>query len=502
VLNHPNVCTVYSVEECAGQPAIVMELLEGETLEQRLKAGPLSVGHALALAIPIAAAMEAAHRKGIVHRDLKPANVVVSETGVKVVDFGLAKTVSGAPGVTEHGAILGTPSYMAPEQMLGQETGVWSDIYSFGIMLREMLGGNPPSSLERVVARCLARAPENRWHSAGDLKAALEMIAAGQTSPDPPRWRLPLPSWWPRALAAAACIAIAAAVLVWQPFRRVPARLTIATPGPAISGRMSVAPDGERVAYHSNGRIWVRVLGEEISRPVAGSEGAGSPFWSPDGKYIAFSGGGRLYKVPVSGGMPQALSEMRTNVAGSWGANGQILIGEVGDGIYRVPTDGGERVRVTAVDPEKGEARHMLPQWLPGEQKFLYAAGSARAGASVLWASSADGTWRKELMKVDSGVALVKPLHGTKGYLVYLSNRSLVGEPFDVETLRRGEPRILAPVVAASSAIGTALHIGDFSAAGRSLAYRASVSPQGMIQKIANGEPAVQTDIVVLRDWM
>src|SRR5215471_5197195 len=140
VLNHPNVCTVYSVEECAGQPAIVMELLEGETLEQRLKGGPLGVDRALALAIPIAAAMEAAHRKGIVHRDLKPANVVITETGVKVVDFGLAKPVNAAPGVTQHGAILGTPSYMSPEQMLGQEAGVLSDIYSFGVMLREMTG--------------------------------------------------------------------------------------------------------------------------------------------------------------------------------------------------------------------------------------------------------------------------------------------------------------------------------------------------------------------------
>src|SRR5215467_8770243 len=140
VLNHPNVCTVYSVEELAGQPAIAMELLDGETLEARLKRGAMGRTEALAIAVQIAAAMEAAHRKGIVHRDLKPANVVVTAHGVKVVDFGLAKTVRTG-NVTQEGAILGTPNYMAPEQVLGQEAGVGSDIYSFGVMLREMLGG-------------------------------------------------------------------------------------------------------------------------------------------------------------------------------------------------------------------------------------------------------------------------------------------------------------------------------------------------------------------------
>ena len=215
-LNHPNICTIYGVEECAGQPLIVMELLEGETLERRLLEGPLPTEKALALAIQMAAALDTAHRKGVVHRDLKPGNVLLTNSGLKVLDFGLAK-MEGAPGVygsgldrtpaqvTREGAVLGTLHYMSPEQVQGKEAGPASDIFSLGAVLYEMLSGRrafggenpalaiaailtaePPAlpesvasaTLDRVLRRCLAKDPEDRWQTARDLKAALEWIAA------------------------------------------------------------------------------------------------------------------------------------------------------------------------------------------------------------------------------------------------------------------------------------------------------------------------------------
>ena len=509
VLNHPNVCTVYSVEECGGQPAIVMELLEGDTLEARLKDGPMPLAEGLSLAIAIAGAMEAAHRKGIVHRDLKPANVVVTTTGVKVLDFGLAKTARAA-NVTLDGAILGTPNYMAPEQMLAQEAGAQSDIYSFGVMLREMLGAAADPSLQRVIARCLEREPENRWHSAGDLKAALEMIAPVERVSRPAhvfRVHLPLPT--ARAAATAAvCIALVAGSVVWRPFGRTPTRLTIPAPA-AIPVKISVSPDGERVAYSGAGRIWVRALGEADAHPVDGTDGGGAPFWSPDGKYLGFTAGKRIRKVAATGGIAQTLCDVNTAIAGMWGSSGEILIGQIGDGIFRVHDMGGELVRVTHLDPMKNEARHMLPQFLPGGRRFLYVAAADRMGYSVLYAASLDSPERTALMNVESGVVLVNPRRGTRGYLVFVQDRALMAQSFDTDTLeRKGPARLIAPAVATTPSQGSPLLIGDFAAAGSTLAYRLGASsPINLVASKVLGLPGDSParsagEITVLRNWM
>jgi DNA-binding winged helix-turn-helix (wHTH) protein len=509
VLNHPNVCTVYSVEELAGQPAIAMELLEGETLEARLKTGPMTPGEALAIAVPIVSAMEAAHRKGIVHRDLKPANVVVTANGVKVVDFGLAKTVRGR-NVTQDGAILGTPSYMAPEQMLGEEATAASDIYSFGVILREMLGGKSgPPALERVVARCLAREPENRWHSAGDLKAALELGEAPAPRRLPVRLPLHLPVHLPvRAVGGTlACAAIVALAVFWRPFAHEPSRVTFPAPAPSAAGTIGVSPDGRRVAYSSNGRLWVRTLGENESRPVDGTEGAGAPFWSPDGKSLAYPSGGELRTVALWGGAPQSLCRIRTRAAGVWSPSGDLLIGELGDGIFRIPAHGGDPVRITQVDPMKNETRHLLPQMLPDGRKFLYAAGSNKPGYSVLWASTLDGRERKAIMSVESGVAIAAPRRGSRGYLVHMRDRTLVAEPFDFDTLERtGPARMLAAAVNSVPSAGSMVSIGDFAVSGDTVAYRESVPPALKLMQSLSVQPRMpmrsESGITVLRNWM
>jgi DNA-binding winged helix-turn-helix (wHTH) protein len=495
VLNHPNVCTVYSVEELAGQPAIAMELLEGETLEARLKRGPIARAEALGIAVQIAGAMEAAHRKGIVHRDLKPANVVITAHGVKVVDFGLAKATR-TPNLTQDGAILGTPNYMAPEQVRGEEATPASDIYAFGVILREMLDGGESTAVNRVAARCLAHEPENRWHSAGDLRAALEM--SGGTS-----WKLRLPPrrWLQAAAAIVACTAIFAVLQAWHPFTHEPSRMTIIAPAPGTPGRIAVSPDGRRVAYSSGGRLWVRNLGEAESRPVESTEGGGAPFWSPDGRQLAFTANRQLRTIALAGGVPRTLCAINTAAAGAWSPSGDILIGQIGDGVYRVPASGGEPVRITQPDPMKNETRHVLPQMLPGG-RFLYVAASDKPGYSVLWASSLDGRGRKAIMAVQSGVAYAA------GRLVYVRERALVAQAFNAQTLEvTGEPRPLSESVGTVPAMGSTLIIGDFAAGGRTLAYRA-VTPssltlvQNVMQQMQSRMMGSGSEITVLRDWM
>jgi DNA-binding winged helix-turn-helix (wHTH) protein len=478
VLNHPNVCTVYSVEELAGQPAIAMELLDGETLEARLKRGPLLSAEAHAIALQVLAAMEAAHCKGIVHRDLKPANVVLTGHGVKVVDFGLAKTLR-APDVTQDGAILGTPNYMSPEQMRGEEATVASDIYAFGVMLREMMGDSG------MVTRCLAHDPANRWRSAGDLRAAMALRPA----------EVPRKRWWIPAACAAAVVALA----LLLPAVRHPSHMTVVTPVSGPAGRLSVSPDGSSMAYVSGGRLWVRRFGDPESHLLESTGGAGSPFWSPDGRYVGFPAGGQLRVVSVSGGPLRTLCKVNTNAAGAWSPNGDILIGQIGDGIFRVPASGGELVRVTELDAGMNEKRHMLPQILPGARKFLFVAGGDKPGNNTLWAASLEGGERKLIASVESGVALAA------GHLIYVRDRALVAQPFDSRTLElTGVPRTLAPSVGTVGTVGSALLIGDFAASGPTLAYRAAAPSALTLIRNVTLPPTVASsgEITVVRNWM
>jgi serine/threonine protein kinase len=510
-LNHPNVCTVYSVEECAGQPVISMELVEGDTLAALLARQPMPAPQALALAIQVAAALEAAHRKGVVHRDLKPGNLMVTSFGVKVLDFGIAKigrTAAreplanfGAIPVTQCGSIVGTPHYMSPEQQQGRETDARSDIFSFGLVLYEMFTGRRasddgqpapgtdlPPGVERVLSRCLAADPASRWQTAGELKAELERLSAQPSVPEPKRAR----SWRvaPAAAAALLCAGLLVATLPrlpWPQISRPAVRFVLTGPVENQGTRLKLSPDGRSVAFLSGTHHYVRPLDRPDAQLLYTPQGVGSPFWSPDGRSVAIAGGGQLVKVGLApGSFAVSLARVNTNLDGAWSADGAILIGLVNDGIYRIPSGGGSPARVTAPDAARGETRHLLPQFLAGGRRFLYIAGSDRPGGSKLWAGSLDSAERTEVMPMQSNFTFVPFTPGNpQGYLIYLRDRVLVAQAFDSARLKPiAEPYALAPSVAASMAIGTLVSTGDFSATPTTLVYRAGSA------------------ITVVRNWM
>ncbi len=480
-LNHPNVCTVYSVEECTGQPVISMELVEGETLSALLAKGPMPMPQTMELAIQVAAALDAAHRKGVVHRDLKPGNLMVTGCGVKVLDFGIAKMdrPTARRAVTEDGDVMGTPQYMSPEQVQGRETDARSDIFSFGLVLREMLAGSRiPRRWELAVSRCLARDPDARWQTARELKAELERLAA-------PTVR----RWFVTPAVSAACLTLvllAAGLLIamlplrlWRQAPPVPAQFTLTGPVEARGTQVKLSPDGRSLSFLSGTHHYLRAFDRTEAQLLFVPDGAGTPFWSPDGRSIAVAVGGELVRVGTApNSLSTSLAHVNTNLNGAWGPDGTILIGLVKDGIYRIPASGGVLTRVTALDAARGETRHLLPQFLPGGRRFLYLAGSNQPGASTLWAASLDSAERTLVMPMQSSFTFVPFTPGSaQGCLVYLRDRVLVAQAFDSAKLRPiAEPYALAPMVATNTAIGTTVTTGDFSATPTTLAYRSGTA--------------------------
>jgi DNA-binding winged helix-turn-helix (wHTH) protein len=532
-LNHPNICTVYAVEECSGQPVIVMELLEGRTLESILAEGPLPVEKALPMALQMVAALEAAQRKGIVHRDLKPGNVMVTPFGVKVLDFGLAKQTvttqsSSARRVSGAASLVGTPNYMAPELFQGREADGRSDLYSFGLMLFEMLAGGPSGAhlgralpaaaadLEPVIRRALQANPEERWQSAGDLKAALECAAAARTLH--PAIRRPFAERMAPFGAAAAVVAVIA-FWIWNsaPMRPMaarqasprtsvqpPAAPAVRLPGmkPEASGRLNLSPDGRLLAFAAGGEIYVRTIAGGESRLVVSEGGtAGTPFWSPDGRWLAYTKGGGLYTVAAKGGTPRRLGGVNTNIAGTWGPDGTILIGEVRGGLLAFSSTGGPSRRVTTPDANRGETRHLLPQFLPGGRAFLYTAGSDQPDGSALYAGSLDSNSRVRIMAVGSGATFVVR-SGSKGYLVFHRDGYLMAQPFDAGPLRTegGAVRLAGPVNGATAAAASGIGIAEASVTASTLVYRPATLSRRILP--AAFSAGARGDVVVVKDWM
>src|SRR5579864_339118 len=366
-LNHPHICTLHDIGSQGGVDFLVMEFVEGENLSERLKKGPLAVEQALKYAIQIADALDKAHRQGIVHRDLKPGNLMITAGGVKVLDFGLAKVEERATGVsggslvqtlttplTGAGSIVGTLQYMAPEQLEGKEADARTDIFAFGAVLYEMLAARrafegksqaglivaimeheAPSvsaavpagaALDRVVRRCLAKDPEERWQTARDLAFELQSVgdqpAAASAAVNVKRSR-EYAAW-----AAAALFLLAGVLLaVTHLSERTPEQRVIRFEVPApenatFVGAAAVSPDGRRLAFvarDSGGtRLWIRELDSFTARPLAGTEGARSPFWSPDSRYLGFGADGRLKRIEASGGPTQVVCSAPAVAGATW----------------------------------------------------------------------------------------------------------------------------------------------------------------------------------------
>ena len=485
-LNHPNVAHVYGLEKAGTLHGLVMELVDGLTLEQRIASGPFAADEAVRIALQIAAALEAAHERGIVHRDLKPANVKIKPDGtVKVLDFGIAKMASGtnpgdgAPtevGITRTGFVAGTAPYMSPEQARGVPVDKRADIWSFGCVLYEMLAGRPafresddtagPDVVDTLPARvdpavrhtlrlCLQRSPNKRLADIRDVRLGLEGGFDDGVA-DRPREGSAARTIVPWAAALVATIVAAASSWAWlrpnapaaQPASP-PVRLALDLDTVSRTTEFPVAalsPDGDRVVFVATGADGVahlatrRLDGVEVRR-LSGTEHASAPFFSPDGEWVGFFADGRLKKTRVDGGTPIALCNAPAARGASWGEDGWIVAAlDIRRGLARVSASDGTIVPLTEVRP--GELSHRWPQVLPGAKAVLFIIGhvAGNYAASDIAVARLDGGERTAVKIVRKAAGLA-PHYLETGQLAYVANGVLYAQQFDTAALEvRGAP--------------------------------------------------------------
>jgi len=457
-LNHPHICTLHDV----GPNYLVMEYIEGAPLK-----GPLPLGKTVEYASQILDALDAAHRKGITHRDLKPGNILIAKNGVKLLDFGLAHVERGEddPALTVAGAVMGTPAYMAPEQWEGKSADARSDIYSFGCVLYEMLTGKraakgrtpvEPAALDRVVTTCLSQDPDDRFQTARDAQRALRWAQ----EPDRAKPARTLP--W---VAVAGIAVLIAAAVSFQHFRENPAetpvvRFAIAPPANTTFGIPAPSPDGRHLVFPARdmlsafGRqaggsasLWVRSLDATTPQPLAGTEGAGLPFWSPDGRSIGFGAGGKLKKIDLSGGPAVSLADAPLFRGASWSPQGVILFTPTRtSALLRIPATGGSPAPATTLNPERNERSHRWPWFLPDGKHFLYSAvdtdGELVTSESTIYVGTLDSRESRIVAHASSNAIYAS------GYLLFLRENTLMAQPFDAKSLAgTGEAVPVAPQV-------------------------------------------------------
>jgi len=481
-LNHPNIANIFDLEEQNGSRYLVLELVEGDTLADRIGRGPIPVDETLETAKQICEALEAAHEKGIIHRDLKPANIKLTPDGkVKVLDFGLAKamarassssSMSNSPTMlsgTMAGMVLGTAAYMSPEQARGRGTDQRSDVFAFRCILYEMLSGRQafqgedvseilasvmkvdvdfnrlPSNLNPrladVLRRCLAKNMKDRWHAIGDVRFELDSVIrsgparAAQTGRN-------LKALWPTAAALFAGLSIVLGVLYFRA-RTVsvePVHVSVvAPPGTTFSETVGravpvVSPDGRSIVFITGeggaARLWVRSLSTGDARLIESSDGASAPFWSPDSASVGFFSNKRLYRADIRGGKPQVIASLDTGIFGSasatWNREGTILFGlDAGRPLSRVPAEGGAVTAATEVT--KGAYGHFRPAFLPDGKHFLFLAIQDE-GKNRVYVGSLDSKDKKEIL---TGTTTVS--YTSSGQLLFVRDNALFAQNFDLK---------------------------------------------------------------------
>ena len=498
-LTHPHICTLYDVGQQDGTDYLVMEHLDGQTLAARLQRGPLKLDEALKHAIEIADALNRAHRAGVVHRDLKPGNIMLTKSGAKLLDFGVAKLRPGADGVTVgmtatvtdpapltgRGNIVGTPQYMAPEQLEGKEADERSDLFALGAVLYEMVTGAKafqgsstasliaaimsaeppfaelqklsPPGFDHLVKTCLAKNPEDRRQTAHDVLLELEWMAGNQAQAAISSPRTGRVGW--KWLAAAAVLL---AICVWmtryftasEPVRQA-MRVSVLPPeNEPPESFPAISPDGTHLAFSARGSagettLWIRPLESLTAVSIKGTEGARDPFWSPDSRLIGFFAKGKMKMVAAERGSSpppvQTLAEAPEPRGGTWSPEGVIVFARnIEDGLYRVPASGGDVMPVTTLNRSKRENSHRWPQFLPDGRHFLFLARSAaREHQGIYVGTLGSQDWKLLLRTPVSGLVAGVPRRGSpsslftgnQGYLVFMREQSVMAQPFDLDRL-------------------------------------------------------------------
>ena len=496
-LNHPHIAAIYGLEESAGITALVMELVEGDDLSQRIARGAISIEEALPIAKQIAEALEAAHEQGIIHRDLKPANIKVRRDGtVKVLDFGLAKAMESpagssprasmsptltTPAMTQAGMILGTAAYMSPEQAKGRPVDRRADVWAFGCVLFEMLTGQRaftgedvadvlsrvlqrepdfdalppmvPARVGQVLRVCLRKDLKQRAHDMADVRLALEgafETAVAQTATSVPvvaRGRTREYLAWGLATVAT-LLAVGASVLYLRAPRQTDTIVRFTVPPPAGAVRpaeagFAVSPDSQRLVFVATGadgvsRIFVRHIDAAEAHPLAGTDRAGAPFWAPDGRSLGFVKDGGLYRVALDGSAPRLLCSVPGGFSGgTWSARGVIVFASR-SGLLQVPDTGGTPTPVTTLNAGAKETSHTWPWFLPDGRRLLFLALADEQSRGTIWATAIDDPARTRILESSGGAAYAA------GWLLSTTAtpRRLVAQPFDPEHLTlQGTPQ-------------------------------------------------------------
>jgi serine/threonine protein kinase len=517
-LNHPNVCSIIDIQDHDGQMFIIMEFVDGQTLRE--KRGTVTMKQAIDIGIQIADGLSAAHEKGIVHRDIKPENIMVRKDGIaQIMDFGLAKLRSASSKInrlTKEGSTVGTAGYMSPEQVMGQDVDHRSDIFSFGVLLYELMTAQLPfkgvhetalayeivnvdavpmssvkpeidPSLDAIILDCLEKDPRERTQSIAQISVDLKRYrressrsrvsrvsavrppiqASGISEPIAPSLTPRKANWLPWSVAALLLV-ITAGVLAFH-FLSVQtneaATVTFSIHPPekgSFEGDIpAISPDGRHLAIvardsSGNPMIWIRSLASLEAKPLSGTEDATFPFWSPDNRFLGYFQSGKLKKIDVSGGPPQTLADAADGRGGTWSASGVILFTpNYNGGLYQVSEAGGSAIQATTLDTTRKEETHRWPYFLPDGKHFVYLRRSLENEKTGIFFGSLDSRDHKFLFAGRSNAVFAAPRH-----LLFIRENVLMAQSFDAEM---GDFTGDATIIATGLGMNQGYSLGYFS---------------------------------------